>query len=400
MFLKDGNDHMALRWTVAEPGVVQYPVLDIDRARNWQDFTQALQRWGGPGSNFVYADVDGNIGYHVAGKLPKREGFAGDVPVDGSSGNFEWAGMIPFDQLPSAYNPPGGIIATSNQNPFPSDFPYPVNGNFAPPYRSAQVRARLTARKGWRASELLGVQTDVFGAFDHFLAGQVLAAFAKRPAGSPQLDAGLALLKNWNGQMDKDAAAPFLITLIYQHVRNAVAEAAAPGKSAEYDFPMAAAVVEKLLRERPDGWFRDYDDLLRRSFLDAMEEGQRIQGRDVARWKYGAMLLVRIDNPVVHMVPWIGKYFDIGPVAMSGSSTTVKQTSRRLAPSMRMNADLADWDRSLLNVQTGQSGEILSSHYRDQWENWYTGKSYPMQFTKVDAKSTLVITPGASSRTR
>jgi penicillin amidase len=85
----------------------------------------------------------------------------------------------------------------------------------------------------------------------------------------------------------------------------------------------------------------------------------------------------------------IGKYFDIGPAPMSGSSTTVKQTTRSLAPSMRMNADLGDWDRSLLNVQIGQSGQVLSSHYRDEWTDYYNGRSYPMQFGKVQAKSTL-----------
>ena len=78
---------------------------------------------------------------------------------------------------------------------------------------------------------------------------------------------------------------------------------------------------------------------------------------------------------------------------MSGSSTTVKQTTRMLAPSMRMNADLGDWDSSLLNIQIGQSGQILSSHYRDQWTDYYNGRSYPMQFGKVDARSTLVFRP-------
>ncbi len=141
ILVSEGGRFLALRWTVAEPGVVQYPILDIDRAQNWNQFTAALSRWGGPGSNFVYADVDGNIGYHAAGKLPKRTGYAGDVPVDGSTGDFEWDGFIPFEQLPSAFNPPGGIIATSNQNPFPANFPYPVNGNFAPPDRSTEARS-------------------------------------------------------------------------------------------------------------------------------------------------------------------------------------------------------------------------------------------------------------------
>jgi len=389
-----GSQRLSLRWTAAEPGVVQYPILDIDRAQNWQQFTSALRRWGGPGSNFVYADVDGNIGYQAAGKLPKRTGFTGDVPVDGASGKFEWDGFIPFEELPSAYNPPGGIIATSNQNPFPADFPYAVNGNFAPPDRSTQVRNLLSSRNGWRAEDLLAVQKDVYSAFGKFLAGQLIASFAKRHTRNPMLEDAVALLKTWNGQMEKEQAAPFLITLAFQHVRSSLVENASPGKAAAYDAPMAPAVIEKLLTERPPGWFRDYDDMLLRAFLDALEEGRRMQGRDLRHWRYGTFLKLTIKNPVIHEVPWVGKYFDIGPIPMSGSPTTVKQTSLKLAPSMRMNADLGGWDRSLLNIQIGESGQILSSHYRDQWDDYYVGRSYPMQYLKVDAKSTLQFRPG------
>jgi penicillin amidase len=114
-----------------------------------------------------------------------------------------------------------------------------------------------------------------------------------------------------------------------------------------------------------------------------------MQGPDLQRWQYGAYLRIAIDNPVIHQVPLVGKYFDIGPVPMSGASSTVKQTTRTLAPSMRMNADLGDWDRSLLNVQIGQSGQIFSSHYKDQWPAWYYARSFPMQYRHVEVKSTL-----------
>ena len=393
LFVTEGNDRMTLRWSVAQPGVVQYPILELDRAQNWQQFTAALARFPGPGSNFVYADVDGNIGYHAAGKLPKRRGYTGDLPVDGASGDFDWDGYIPFEQLPAVLNPPTGIIVSSNQNPFPPDYPYPVNGNFAPPYRARQIRDRLSSHNGWRAPDTLALQNDVYSGFNQFLAAQVVAAYEKRNAHNPGLDPAVALLRGWNGQMEKELAAPFVITLVYQHLRTAVAESAAPSKGLAYEFTMAPAVVERLLRDRPEGWFRDYDDLLLRALVDAVEEGTRIEGRDIKRWQYGAYLKIGINHPIIHRLPLVGRYFDIGPVPMSGSSTTIKQTTRALAPSMRMNADLGDWDRSLLNVQIGQSGQPLSSHYRDEWLDYYNGRSYPMQFRNVQPKNTLQFHP-------
>ena len=393
LFVTEGGDRMTLRWAAEDPSIFQYPILEYNRAQNWQQFTAALARFPGPGSNFVYADVDGNIGYHVAGKLPKRRGFAGDVPVDGSSGNFEWDGYIPFEELPSALNPARGMIVSANQNPFPPDYAYPVNGNFAPPARSSQIFARLSAKKGWNPAQMLALQTDVYSAPMHFLAQQVAAAYAKSKAHGEVLDQAAALLRSWNGQMDQELAAPFLATLVYQHVRTALGESASPGSGAAYDVPMAPAVIERFLRERPPGWFPDIDAMLVRALADSVEEGSRIQGRDPARWRYGAYWRVTINHPVLHNIPLLGKYFDIGTVALSGASTTIKQSTRQLAPSMRMDADLGDWERSLLNVQIGESGQPLSSHYKDQWAAYEAGRSYPMQFGKVEAKSTLEFRP-------
>jgi penicillin amidase len=393
IFLDDHGTTMALRWILAEPGTLQYPVLDIDRAQNWQQFTAALERFAGPGSNFVYADVDGNIGYHAAGKLPIRRGYLGDVPVDANQCDCDWDGFIPFDKLPSVFNPPSGIIATANQNPFPLDYPYPVSGGFAPPYRVNQIRARLRARQGWQAGDMLSVQMDVYASLGKFLASQLVAAYAGRNVHAPNLDEAVAMLRAWNGQMDIRGGAPFLIALAYQHVQSAIAANAAPASTIVYRYHMATSVVEKLLRERPSGWFADYDAMLRQVLVDAVEEGERIQGRDLKRWQYGNYSQVAIDPPVIHQVPWAGKYFDIGPLPIAGWSITVKQVTRRLAPSMRMNADLANWDRSLLNVVTGESGQIFSSHYKDEWKAWYTGRSYPMEFGKVEPASTLEFRP-------
>jgi len=389
----EGGDRFSLRWVAEDPSIFQYPILEYNRARNWQEFLSAMARFPGPTQNALYADVDGNIGYHAIGRVPIRKGFQGDVPLDGSSGESEWEGYIPFDQLPSDYNPARGIIVSANQNPFPAGYPYPVNGNFAPPGRSRQILDLLSAKKGWTAGQMLSVQTDLYSAWLRFLASQVVAAYDKRNAHSQDMDRGVVLLRGWNGQMEKDWAAPLLIWLLYLHVRSAVAESAAPGAGPGYEFTLAPAAIEHLLRERPAGWFHDFDEMLLRALADALEEGTRMQGRNIERWRYGAYLRVQIDNPVLHRIPGIGPYFDIGPVEMSGSSTTVKQTTRQLAPSMRMTADVGSWSGSLLNILTGQSGQPLSRHYRDEWDAYYAGTSFPMQFEKVESKSILEFRP-------
>ena len=393
IFLNENNQYYSLRWAAAEPNGFEFPFADINRARNWEEFRNALRRFPGPGQNFIYADVDGNVGYQATGKLPIRRNFDGNLPVDGSSGEAEWDGWIPFDELPSIYNPASGILVTANQNPFPENYPYRVSGTFASPHRYRQIYALLRSRQKWTPEEMLAVQKDVYSPLSHFLAKQVVAAWDRHKSKDPSLEEAIELLRNWNGQMEKGTAAPVVATLFYQHLLRDVAEKAAPGKGLAYGFQAAPAVVEKLLREKPKDWFEDYDAFLLSSFADAVDEGKRMQGPRIAKWDYGRLNTVTLAHPVISRLPWIGSYFSIGRVPMSGSATTVKQTTQRLGPSMRFVADLADWDCSLQNITIGQSGHILSSHYRDQWKAYYSGKSFPLQYKKVKLEEELRVSP-------
>jgi penicillin amidase len=391
IFLNEGGNYYSLKWIAAEPGAFQFPLLDIDRAQNWQQFNDALRRYFGPAQNWVYADVDGNIGYRAAGQLPVRKGFRGDVPLDGASGQFEWDGYMPFDQLPSYFNPPSGLIATANQNPFPPGYPYTVSGGFAPPYRVRQIRALLTARAGWKPVEMLAVQKDVYSAFSAFLAQQAVAAYDRKRPADRQLADAIAVFRGWNGQMDKDSNAALLADTLFRRLRRNIAERASPKNGALYEVQMAPAVIEKLLREHPPGWFQDWDQMLLANLREAIEEGAKVQGSNVAGWRWGAYNVLDLKNPVAGRLPIIGQYFNIGPIWMSGSSTTVKQTTRRLGPSMRMIVDLSNLDGSFQNITAGESGHLLSGHYKDQWPAYYAGTSFPMQFNKTDVKATLQV---------
>jgi penicillin amidase len=387
------NRHYALLWSAAEPGSFQFPFLDLNRAGNWQEFTAAIARFPGPGQNFVYADVDGNIGYHATGRLPIRRNYDGDVPVDGSSGDFEWDGFIPFDQLPSFYNPPQGWIITANQNPFPDNYPYRVHGYFASPYRSLEIRSLLTSRDGWKPVEMLPVEKDVYSEFLRDLARRLVAAYDRKKSSGSNLTDAVDLLRSWNGQMEKQTPAPMVVTLAYQQLRKKIAESASPGKSDLYGSQMAPAVVAKILDDGGRGWFQDQDELLIGSLAAGLEDGRRVQGGNVKRWDYGRYNQLTIKHPVGSQLPLLGRYFNIGPVEMSGATTTIKQTTLVLGPSMRFIADLSNWDGSLNNLTIGQSGQILSGHYKDQWDAYYSGRSFPMQFERVEAKSTLTIRP-------
>ena len=160
----------------------------------------------------------------------------------------------------------------------------------------------------------VAVETDVYSAFDQFLAQQVVAAFdaEKKPA-NPQMLEAVDVLRKWNGQMEKGQAAPMLASLVYEQIRKRMADRAATGMGDIYQNFMAPSVIEKLLRERPADWFPNYNVFLLRCLIGAIEEGQKIQGSKRLALGLRAVQALQIVNPVEGRLPLIGGYFNIGP---------------------------------------------------------------------------------------
>jgi penicillin amidase len=393
----DLDQTLMLQWSAAVPGF-RYVFAELNRARDWNEFRAALAKYPGPAQNFVYADVDGNIGYQATGRLPIRKAECDPtVPLDGVAGQCEWAGFIPFEELPSVYNPPSGRIVSANQNPFPASYKYPVAGRFSPPYRARQIEDLLKAKPKHTAQDMLRIQKDVYSPFHVFLARELARVGAQR-GGDERLRQAVTILQGWKGQMEQGQAGPVITQLAYEALRRAVGTRAAPKLGKEYEAEIASAVVERLLRERPKDWFEDYDALLLRSLAEGLEAGTRLHGPRLDGWDHSRQpRMFSLGHPVLARLPGIGQYFTIGPAPMSGAGLTVKPLSLRATgwhgPSMRFVADLGDWERSQNNLTLGQSGQPLSGHFTDQWEAYYVGRSFPMQYRRVTASAVLSIVP-------
>jgi penicillin amidase len=400
--VRENGKVYSMRWSAADG--FDWPVYRLNRAANWAEFRSALSGYWGPAMNFVYGDRGGNIGYQAAGRMPIRgDGktpVLSDAPLDGASGAAEWTGWVPFDQMPTVYNPSSGIVATANQNPYPADFPYPVTGSYADRYRIRQINALLRAKPKLSVDDMLAIQRDVYSAYDRFLARQVIAAVKKRAGGDAELRAAIDVLGSWNGQMEKDQAAPVITQTLHGVLgRSLVLRVVNAGKNGGApkipDIEPHSQVIETLLRQRPRGYVRDddWDEWLVGQLREALKSGRQEQGTPISKWRWGNKLQWKFVHPVANGIPPLEYYFNVGPVEMSGSGTTVKQTTATLGPSERMVVDLGNLDRSVQNLPVGESGFVGSKNYKDQWPAYYVGKSFPMEFDHVDGKDVLTIRP-------
>lgn len=383
-----------MKWSAADG--LSFPFWDIDRASNWQEFQSAASTLWGPPLNFAFADSAGNIGFAVAGAVPIRKGFTGETPLDGTTSATNWAGYIPASQLPTFYNPPGGIVASGNQNPFPPNYGYEVPGSYHDRYRIDQIFDRLRAKPKLDVSDMLSIQTDVYSAYDSFLAHMILSVVAKRGAqGDASIEQAAGILRNWNGQMDRNLAAP-VVTQILSAVMGEKLISSNVKATHLPDLLPRPEVIQDVLTQRPPGWVPndDWDGWVLSCLKTALQDGIRRQGTPVSRWRWGRTMFWNFQHPIGKSLPFVSSYFDIGPVPMSGSGTTVKQTTQTLGPSERMVVDLGNLDNSVQNLATGESGFVLSKHYKDQWPAYYAGRSFPMEFNHIEVRHTLHFQPG------
>jgi penicillin amidase len=381
----DGDRDLALRWTALEPHAIRLPFLHINQASNWQEFTTALRDFTVPMQNFVYADGEGNIGYYAAGLVPIRQQGNGSVPVPGSTDDYDWTGFIPFEDLPHSYNPASGIIATANGRIVPDSYPFFITADWEAPYRTARIIQLLREGGSFTPTDMLRIQADTYALEDVWLAKQLLAAAAKRaPAGS-EVQYALNVLKAWDGQAGADSAA----TLVCEVTRHALLARILKPRLGDdlsgYHWAMSTIFLQNVLEQNLTRWLPPGDTDFNMTLMKSLEEGVKripslVRSQRHAAWRWGDTIPLTFYHPLSGGLPLLGRLLNVGPFPQAGTGTTVKQTTPGLGPSMRMVVDFSDFDLSMQNITLGESGQALSPYYKDQFEAWYTGQSFPMLF--------------------
>jgi penicillin G amidase len=406
---EDGKRALALRWAGAEPGTAGYlGALSLDRARNWQEFERAMQRWKVPPENIVYADRAGNIGEHSSGLVPVRHNFNGLLPVP-ANGQYEWAGFVPAASLPHHFNPAAGFIATANQKTIADDFPYAVGFEWSPPTRFDRIAEVLgqAQRAGQKLTveDMERLQLDVVS-----LPARELQKLLRHaiPPGSESATRGADLLLAWDCALQANSASAALFEMWTLGLRRAVTRLAVPANAQEVtgtwslyqvllelSAPRAAVFGASALAAR--------DALLRETLQSAYAELATRQGADPRHWSWGALHKAYFRH-ALDGAPAAAAWLDRGPIERPGDGDVVQATEyddasleQTSGASYREIFDLANWDDSMAINVPGQSGQPLSQHYDDLLPLWSAGRYFPLAYSKAAVAAvtadTLILQP-------
>ncbi|HEX7186043.1 MAG TPA: penicillin acylase family protein [Thermoanaerobaculia bacterium] len=396
----------ALRWVGSEPGTAGYlGALSLNRARSWPEFLSALERWKVPSENLLYADVDGNIGWKVAGLAPVRRGWAGLLPVPGD-GRFEWQGFLPASELPESYNPASRFLATANHNILPPGYQRELGYEWGNAYRYHRIVDQLSqpGRK-FTVEDFQRLQHDEVS----LPARQLVSLLAAAKGGSAELRPWVDRLAKWDGTLDRDSAPAALYEIWLARLGEAVFKPKLP--EAQWRLVGQGLAVDEMLAamEPPSPrWFGEGETARATrdaAFLAALEaavkEAKEKLGSDPAKWRWGALH----KTPFRHALSTDDErsaLLDLPTVERGGDGNTVNSSggpnyTATHGASFREILDVGDWDRSVATSVPGQSGQPGSPHYGDLLPLWAEGRYFPLLFSRekieAAAKERLVLQP-------
>lgn len=434
---RKGDKGLALRWVAHDTSLDSLKAfLRQNRARSWDEFVAAMENYVGPAMNQAYADIDGNIGYMAAAKVPVRAEGDGTVPCDGSKARGEWTGYVPFSEMPRALNPEEGFLATANSKVVSEGYPHLITKCWEAPYRNGRITELLRSKEKFGPEDMAEIHGDTF-TFPgrRFAVAAVGAAEASTVKLSVAAARAVDYLRDWDHHARTDSVAMSIYFYSWQHLcESLLRHRLGSTLFREYmcSWSSVNLALENLLEGGEDFWLppdhRSYDSLV----LDSLEKGvaelECVFGTtDQSAWRWGRVHYLTCQHLLGLAWP-LDRIFNVGPAPRAGEVDTVNASppasdclvqllgrgtmggcgdiailpdcnshAAYAGPVLRLVVDLSDLDNSRAVLDVGQSGHRLSPHYKDHFDHWLNVRYLPLPYSREkvaeQAASTLTLVP-------
>lgn len=423
--IKYSDNPVSMRWQGNDISDEFLAFYTINKAKGWNDFVAGVRRFTVPGQNFLYADNGGNTGYVCGVRIPIRPASAASFAMDGTKSQNDWQGYVSAESMPAVLNPPQGVFATANNNVTPS-FPYYVTNIWEPSSRIERIQELLAAREKHSVTDYKKMQMDFTSPYAREITAALTAAFASVKVKDENMKEALKLLSSWDHAMLAESPVPAIYAVFFKYLlRNTYRDEL--GEKLFNQYCMVAnvpyRVTQKLLRENNAEVFDDIrtpkretrDEILRKSLANALTELEAAHGKEMRAWRWGKLHQVTFKHVFHGTASLLDKVIDIGPAEIGGDGTTIFNTEyalyeyhgemkalattsfeNKLGPSMRFIYDFAQPEQFQTVLTTGQSGNVLSGHYKDMTRNWLKGGYYTIRTSAASAKANkelLVLRP-------
>lgn len=401
---------ISLRWTALDPGTLIESGIQINLATNWEEFRQALSLWDAPSQNFVYADLEGNIGYQTPGRIPIRAKGDGSFPVPGWTDEYEWVDFIAFNDLPRSFNPEQGYLATANNAVVGQEYPYLLTTEWDAGYRANRIVEMIESKSTLSSDDIQEIHGDNHNAMGPLFVPLLLQLEFE----DEKVETAVETLADWDFQNHMDSQPAVIFNAFFRHLIIRTFEDELPSDW----LPMSSRaflVFENLVEDPTNAWWDDLrtpeienmQDILLLALQDGYAEAEALLGSDPTQWSWGDMHTITFENETLGRsgIGLIEALFNRGPYQTSGGASIINATGANeklgyqvlSVPSQRMIIDMEDYTNSVSVHTTGQSGHAFHKHYDDMIDLWRHIEYHPMLWTReqveAESEALLVLQP-------
>jgi len=384
----EADETLALAWVFTQPPEIDAiaAVFDLNQASNWTEFRAAISHWI-QDLNFVYADVNNNIGYQMSGRLPNRPQLYQGLPVAGWTGEHDWNGLRDFDALPHVLNPATGFVATANSRVVSNDLYDEIAAEWSVPFRSVRLIDLLQKRGEFTLESMRRIQSDSYAQM--YLNIRQLMVELIEPKNRFERRV-LEQVDGWHGVVHEQGIGPVILDQMTHEIVDVVFNRRLDEISEYIDVSNGMYYFWELARRTANhDWYDDPETaeienlshVMRTSFENALKSLTQDIGPDVTEWTWEQARPELFDHALGGL-PLIGSLFNVTSPTAGGRFTLNRDTT-----SYRFIADLSDWGNSLSSSTTGQSGHPFSDHYDDQIEYWRFVTPRPMAWTRAEVEA-------------
>lgn len=377
----------SMQWTALEPTKELEAVLNMNKARNWEDFEKALEDFHAPAQNFVFAATDGTIAYKANGRIPIRKQGKGELPVPGDTSEYGWEGYVPYDELPRLVNPKEGFIATANNEVIGEEYPYYITDFWAQPYRYERIAEVLEAGDQFTAEDMMALQMDQKNLYAREFLDDLMGSVRAKDEDGEYEDI-LAILENWDQFDHVDEAAPLIFHKWINELPFTMLGDAMP-EDVYKMMPGKGQITDQWLREGYSGnagaWVTAYgglDEWVFDAFEEAMAETADEFGKNVGKWRWGDFHQVSFPHPLSGASPIFEKLLNPKMQELGGSNITVQAAAFKEDGTVdhgapwRFVADLSDLSTTHQIVGPGQTGHMKSEWFHSTADDWVKGNFF------------------------
>jgi len=404
-FKKINDQAISMRWTGNDYSNEVRTIYLLNRARNWNEFRDALRTFGAVSQNVIYADIEGNIGIQTAGAVPIRRGGNPISLLPGHTDEADWIGMLPFEELPYTYNPPEGYVASANNRTIGDDYPHYIGYWFDMPFRIDRIREMLEAKEKHDVDHFKAMLGD----FQSKLVERYLEDLIETVAKSDELKSrekkALEFLRRWDGVMTAEGSAPAIFEKFYvAFIRNILADEMGEELYKEFGGGLIRIMFDHIWRNPASSWVNNihtveeetFEQMVILSFKESIQWLIASQGSDLNDWQWGNVHKLGINHPM-GSVKLLERIFGLneGPFPVGGSFHTVNPMGYSFhnpfavvhGASQRHIFNMGNLEESYVVIPTGTSGIPASLYYCNQIEMFLNNQYKKALWFKEDVVS-------------